>query len=294
MITRRPRGRLLKWMQHLCLAGGTAVVVWCAFILIDAAISQRLAHETLASLPGASSPPSPTAQPSLPQRSARPPTPAAGTPLAELSIPRIGLSAVVLQGTDNRTLRKGIGHVETTPLPGEAGNAAIAGHRDSFFRPLRNVVVGDDILLTTPGKQFHYRVSSVRIVDAGEVSVIGPTTDPALTLVTCYPFWFIGPAPDRFVVRAIRVEAPVTLVSTASATTKAIRQEQPRLQQRPASSVRAKGSAATRNKAAASRARRAAVGRPRSSEPTPDSTESPPKKPSLFRVALTRAAAIFR
>jgi sortase A len=125
-----------------------------------------------------------------------------GTPLAELSIPRIGLSAVVLQGSDEHTLRVGVGHIETTPLPGESGNVAIAGHRDSFFRPLRNVQIGDDIWLNTPKAPAHYRVSSFRVVNPSEVSVIDPSTDAVLTLVTCYPFYFVGSAPDRFIVRA--------------------------------------------------------------------------------------------
>src|SRR5262249_56588559 len=98
--------------------------------------------------------------------------PAEGTPLAELSIPRIGVSLVVLQGSDEETLRKGLGHIEDTSLPGESGNVAIAGHRDSFFRPLRNIQVGDDIMLNIPGQRVHYRVSSYRVVNSSEVSVI--------------------------------------------------------------------------------------------------------------------------
>jgi hypothetical protein len=86
---------------------------------------------------------------------------------------------------------------------------AVAGHRDSFFRPLRNVKVGDDIELDTPEEHLHYRVSWFHVVNSRDVSVIGPTKDAALTLVTCYPFWFIGEAPDRFVVRGTRVGDPV-------------------------------------------------------------------------------------
>jgi sortase A len=130
-----------------------------------------------------------------------------GDPLAELTIPRLGVSAVVLQGTDDRTLRRGIGHIETTPLPGAPGNIGIAGHRDSFFRSLRNIQVGDDIQLDMPDARVRYRVSWFRIVHPDEVGVIDPTEDDVLTLVTCYPFWFVGSAPDRFVVRASRVEA---------------------------------------------------------------------------------------
>lgn len=115
---------------------------------------------------------------------------------------------MVLQGSDNPTLRHGVGHIETTPLPGEPGNVAFAGHRDSFFRPLQQVQVGDDIWVDTFANRLHYRVSWFRIVKSNEISVIGPTATAALTLVTCYPFGFIGRAPDRFVVRASPVEDP--------------------------------------------------------------------------------------
>jgi sortase A len=126
---------------------------------------------------------------------------------------------VVLEGSDEHTLRKGLGHIEDTPLPGESGNVAIAGHRDSFFRPLRNIQVGDDIMLDLPGERVHYKVSSYRIVNSSEVSVIAPTDDAVLTLVTCYPFWFVGSAPDRFVVRANFVaENKHSLSDTSEAT----------------------------------------------------------------------------
>jgi sortase A len=186
--------RFLRWVERLLLIGGAAALVWYAWIGANAYLVQRLAREMLESVPPGTSTASPTV--------------ALGTPLAELSIPRVGLSAVVLEGSDDNTLRVGVGHIETTPLPGDVGNVAIAGHRDSFFRSLENVHVGDDILLDTPKGSVHYRVSWFRVVNPDEVGVIGPTTYAMLTLVTCYPFRFIGPAPDRFVVRAIRVEDP--------------------------------------------------------------------------------------
>ena len=191
----------LRWLSYLLVIAGGAALGWCAAILTDAYLAQRSAREQLASMPRAASTPSVV----LPAPALPPPSSAvvkAGTPLAELSIPRIGLSVVVLQGSDTDTLRAGPGHIETTPLPGESGNVAIAGHRDSFFRPLRNVQVGDDILLDTPTARVHYRVSSYSVVNSSEVSVLRPTTDNMLTLVTCFPFQFIGSAPDRFIVRA--------------------------------------------------------------------------------------------
>jgi sortase A len=182
----------------LLLLGGAAALGWCAYVATSAFVVQRLAREKLQST-----------APLTPMETAASPVPL-GTALAELSIPSIGLSAVVLEGSDDHTLRMGVGHIETTPLPGgEFGNVAIAGHRDTFFRPLRNIRVGDDVLLNTPEKRAHYRVSWFRVVGPDDVSVIDPTADPTLTLVTCYPFWFIGSAPDRFVVRAKRVDDAV-------------------------------------------------------------------------------------
>jgi sortase A len=192
----RRRTHLLNWIALLLMIAGGAALGWCLAIVIDTQNTQRAAREQLESMTSATTSSRATSTP----RSRVIVQP--GTPLAELSIPRIGLSAVVLQGSDEHTLRVGAGHIETTPLPGESGNVAIAGHRDSFFRPLRNVQVGDDIWLNTPKAPVHYRVSSFRVVNPSEVSVIDPTADAVLTLVTCYPFYFVGSAPDRFIVRA--------------------------------------------------------------------------------------------
>jgi sortase A len=192
------RSRLLKWVERLFLIAGATALVWCAAILTDAYLIQHIARKRLESMSKTGSSTAPFTHPIL----------APGAPVADLSIPRIGLSAIVLQGSDDHTLSLGPGHFETTPLPGEPGNVVIAGHRDTFFRPLQNVQVGDDIILTAFGRHVHYRVLWFSIVDPGEVSVIGPTSDAVLTLVTCYPFHFIGPAPDRFIVRSIRVEDP--------------------------------------------------------------------------------------
>jgi sortase A len=148
----------------------------------------------------------------------RPPIVLRGSAVADLSIPRIHLSAIVLHGSDAQTLRRGPGHLENTALPGESGNAVIAGHRDSFFRPLRNVQVGDDIFVDTARRRFHYRVTSLRVVKAHDLSVLNPTDDAVLTLITCYPFWVLGNAPDRYVVRATRVRDPTSAAFTVPAT----------------------------------------------------------------------------
>ena len=125
-----------------------------------------------------------------------------GAVVGRVEIPRVGVSAIVREGDDVKTLRRAVGHVPGTALPGEVGNAALAGHRDTFFRGLRNIRNGDEILLATPGGDARYVVRSTRIVDPSEVSVLAPTRKSMLTLVTCYPFNYVGAAPKRFIVRA--------------------------------------------------------------------------------------------
>ncbi len=137
--------------------------------------------------------------------SAGPPTP---TPeadplvLGRIEIPRIGLSAIVREGDDDATLAVAVGHVPGTARPGERGNMALAGHRDSFFRALRNIKVDDVIHLRTLGRGYEYLVNSTEVVRAEERRVLDPTGDAVLTLVTCYPFAYVGHAPNRFIVRA--------------------------------------------------------------------------------------------
>ena len=175
------------------MIAGVAALGWSALTVVQSHLTQRFAHESLVAMP----PVEPTVLRHAP--------PATGTPLADLSIPRIHLSAVVLHGSDAHTLRVGAGHIENTAFPGEPGNVAIAGHRDSFFRPLQRVRVGDDVILDTPRERLRYRVSSIRVVQPSEISVLKPTVDATLTLVTCYPFWMFGHAPDRLIVRATRI-----------------------------------------------------------------------------------------
>ncbi len=122
--------------------------------------------------------------------------------MAVLEIPRLGLTVPVLEGTDELTLNRGVGHVEGTALPGQRGNVGIAGHRDGFFRVLKDVTSGDTIRLVTLGEGLEYTVEDVRVVAPEEVEVLNPTSKPVLTLVTCYPFYYVGSAPKRYVVRA--------------------------------------------------------------------------------------------
>lgn len=122
--------------------------------------------------------------------------------LALLEIPRLGLTVPVLEGTDELTLNQGVGHIEGTALPGECDNVGIAGHRDGFFRVLKDVTDGDTIELLTLWETLSYAVEDIRIVEPEAVQVLAPTGTPVLTLVTCYPFYYVGNAPERYVVRA--------------------------------------------------------------------------------------------
>lgn len=123
-------------------------------------------------------------------------------PIGRIEITRLGVSAMIAEGTDSRTLRRAVGHVPRTALPGDPGNVVLAGHRDSFFRRLKEVRPGDHVRITTPDSVFEYDVESTQIVGPAQTDVLAPTQKPSLTLITCYPFNYIGPAPDRFIVRA--------------------------------------------------------------------------------------------
>ncbi len=123
-------------------------------------------------------------------------------PLAVLEIPKIGLEVPVFDGTDDLTLNRGVGRIIGTSRPGQGGNVGIAGHRDGFFRGLKDIGVGDKIDLQTPNRKENYRVDEIVIVKPNDVAVLENRNVPGLTLVTCYPFYYIGHAPQRYIVRA--------------------------------------------------------------------------------------------
>ena len=122
--------------------------------------------------------------------------------LGRLEIPTLGVSTIVREGEDARTLQLAVGHIAGTALPGAAGNMGLAGHRDTFFRRLREIDPGDVIRLVAVEGTYTYVVDSTQIVDPDDLWVLDPTPEPSLTLVTCYPFTYLGTAPERFVVRA--------------------------------------------------------------------------------------------
>jgi LPXTG-site transpeptidase (sortase) family protein len=126
--------------------------------------------------------------------------------LGRLQIPRLDMSIMLLEGIDGATLRRGIGHIPGTAMPGEGGNTGIAGHRDTFFRGLSGIRRNDQITIQTLHSEYHYVVDSIMVVNPEYVNVLRDPGRPVLTLVTCYPFQLVGPAPKRFVVQASLTE----------------------------------------------------------------------------------------
>lgn len=125
--------------------------------------------------------------------------------LARIEIPRVGIRAIVADGADESTLSRAVGRVPNSARPGQIGNTVLAGHRDTFFRGLRDVRLNDRIRIVEPAGTYEYKVQSVMVVDPEDTAVLKSKGAEELTLVTCYPFRFVGPSPDRFIVKAVRV-----------------------------------------------------------------------------------------
>jgi sortase A len=227
------RARLLRWAEALLLIVAITCLGIYAWATLDARLYQaaeerRLERELDAALPGDEGVPDPVNRrvsallPPLPSLPVAP-----GDPIGRMEIPRLGVSVIVAEGIDNRTLRRAVGHIPGTALPGEeghtgghtgghteghiagntAGNIGIAGHRDGFFRPLKDIQSGDEVVLTTTRGTHRYLVEKTLIVPPERTDVLAPTDEPTLTLVTCYPFYYVGSAPQRFIVQAREVAA---------------------------------------------------------------------------------------
>jgi len=190
----------VRWLRRVLLIAGASLLAYCAFVLIDAWRFQRQGERLLTSIPAA---PAVQGIPSAPPAKA----PSKGEPIGRMEIPRLDVSVIVAEGSDERVLRRAVGHIPGTALPGQAGNTVFAGHRDTFFRPLRNIRRDDMIRFTTLRGDYEYRVVSTSIVDPRDVAVLDSDGIEELTLITCYPFYFVGHAPRRFVVRAQRTGA---------------------------------------------------------------------------------------
>lgn len=211
-ITHAPHrfnGSFLVWWSRLFLLIGVAGIGWVSYVWVDAYIYQIVQLRQLGAILSAHSMESRAAAEVPVTRTPilKLPRLVPGSVLGELEIPRIGLSVMVIEGDSTSILRRAAGHLEGTALPGRPGNVAIAAHRDTFFHALRDIRDKDVITLNTLSGSYQYKVESIEVVEPANVEVLADSADPTLTLITCYPFRYIGPAPQRFVVRAKQVSS---------------------------------------------------------------------------------------
>ena len=208
VVSKRSLRGILRWSQLGLFACAAALLGYCAFVLVDtfqfqereSSNLQRLLEEQRVQRGGDSLRDKLLRPPEIP------PTSAVSGLIGRIEIASLGLTVIVIEGDDGKTLRRAAGHVPGTALPGQGGNVGITAHRDTFFRPLRNIQMDDVITFTTLQGEYRYRVVSTAIVSPQDVAVLDPTGGEILTLVTCHPFYFVGAAPNRFIVRAERVK----------------------------------------------------------------------------------------
>lgn len=201
------RSPLWLRIEYTLAAAGIFLLLYVGFVMARAAAFQRSGQHALTTQIAEREDVEPNEEvkphEELTLERPTPPAVAPGDVIGSLEIPRLQLKVVVTEGDGESSFTVGLGHLPDTPLPWQtAGNVAVAGHRDTFLRPLRNVTVGDLIQLRTRWGQFDYQVAETMIVMPEDVWVLKPTGEPTLTLITCYPFAFIGHAPQRFIVRA--------------------------------------------------------------------------------------------
>jgi len=196
---------LLIWMERILLAISVGIAAWCVAVLVEAhftntlppppvRVTMQVADEDERRRIESGSGTSTTSGSRVAS--------VTGAMIGKLAAPTLHITTTVLEGSDDATLRRASGHIEDTPLPGDVGNVGIAGHRDTVFRPLKHAKAGDPLVLTTADRVFRYRITRTFIVDPDDVYVLDPTPTPTLTLVTCYPFEYVGHAPRRFIVKA--------------------------------------------------------------------------------------------
>lgn len=181
------RTRALKFAELCLWAAGLATLGYCGFIWTKGWIAQRQGNRELDR----------SIASHQKSRSLEP-----GALIGRVEIPRLDVHAVIFEGTGDDELDRGVGHMQGTALPGDPGNVVLAAHRDTYFRGLRNVGDHDIITVSTPDGPRRYQVDSIRIVSPYDTAVAGPTPQPTLTLITCYPFEFFGHAPKRYIVQA--------------------------------------------------------------------------------------------
>jgi sortase A len=191
--SRRTTAAIFRAASYFFLALGILALCYAGYVVLDTDAYQAYEQSKFeAESPGQ------TSSPTLVE----------GGVIGEIQVRRLRLKAIVVQGSSNTILRRAVGHIPETALPGEPGNVAVAGHRDTFFRPLRNIRLGDAITFKTPHGAFQYVVESTAVVAASEVGVLASSDGRTLTLITCFPFDYIGSAPNRFVVHARELLSP--------------------------------------------------------------------------------------
>jgi len=195
---------VLRSLERALLAVGLALGIWCGAVLFDAHFVARMPLPAPPEAAAASAPVTPVT--SVAPGVVIGLTPSAGSWVARLDAPTVRLSATVLEGSDDGTLTRGAGHIEDTAFPGQPGNIGIAGHRDTTFRAVRDLHVGDPLELTTGDRIYRYLITKAFIVEPEDVYVLDPGDRPMLTLVTCYPFTYIGHAPHRYILQAVLVD----------------------------------------------------------------------------------------
>ena len=224
-VARSQRRSRLRWVERALLLVAALCLGYWGYAWLDSAYVQYRDNQILDAAPDSNAAASPTPETSQggtaasgtdpltgfqsPPAEGGPAQPTAneGSLVGRVEIPRLGVSAIVLEGVDAKTLRRGVGHIPDTPLPGAAGNVGLAAHRDSFFRALKDIRKNDIIKVKTrEGGTFRYRVEWTDIVKPEDTDVLDDDgAVPELTLVTCYPFFYVGSAPNRFIVRARQI-----------------------------------------------------------------------------------------
>jgi sortase A len=187
-----------RWLERAFFLVAFICLGWFAYASVEARLYQELENQQLeqilATVPE-------TSREVNPLETGRRPSP--GGLVGRIEIPRLGVSTIVRAGVDARTLQLAVGHIPGTALPGEPGNIGLAAHRDTFFRRLRHIRPDDEIRLVTTNGTFVFSVQRTRIVWPKDTWVLDATAAPTLTLVTCYPFTYVGAAPQRFIVHAV-------------------------------------------------------------------------------------------
>jgi len=189
------RTLVLRAAYYSFLTSGIAGLTYAGYVFVDARIYQAREQAAFEE-----------SRVENVSRSERPRLVIDGEVMGEMEVARLGLKVIVLHGDSPTILQRAVGHIPGTALPGQAGNVALAGHRDTFFRPLKDILPGDGITFRTPAGYFQYSVESIAVVPPTDVRVLKASGGRILTLITCFPFYYVGSAPDRFIVRARQIE----------------------------------------------------------------------------------------